>query len=133
MAATSKTGDEMPLERQLAKAQVLADVVSEVAPKDEFVRRDGKKVVIEQVACGMLDLKTNTVKPSKDKTDALWVRMSVDGKYENGDGWYGWVNPPVDVLGKKMTEIELSDGRKIKVPEPEYNPTAALREILGVR
>ena len=35
--------------------------------------------------------------------DVLWIRLTYNGAYPNGDGWYGVANPPLKVRGDKVT------------------------------
>jgi hypothetical protein len=35
--------------------------------------------------------------------DVLWLRLTYNGKYPNGDGWYGFANPPLNTRGNKVT------------------------------
>jgi hypothetical protein len=35
--------------------------------------------------------------------DVLWIRLTYNGAYPNGDGWYGFANPPLNIRGDKVT------------------------------
>lgn len=96
-----------------------------------FQRKDGAKIIIERVEYGVLDLKTNTVAPMKGKTSALWVRCSVDGTYPNGDGWYGFVNPPIQVADGTKRSVTDEFGIRSEVDNFKTDVPAALKSILG--
>lgn len=107
-------------ERAELKAQWYLDTVQKAAIQQQLQKRDftfelsdGSKVHVEQVGFGVLDPRTNAVVPTPGKTSALWVRVRVNGEYPNGDGWYGFANPPV------AERPALSDS-----DQPEFSPLA---------
>jgi len=94
-----KSATERAQLKAVAHYDSLSSLVAAAAKKRKrfsFVLKDGRTVEIEQVGLGRLDTKKGTITRRDDGgADPLWVRLNVDGKYPNGDGWYGFVNPPV--------------------------------------
>jgi hypothetical protein len=67
------------------------------------IKIDG--LVIEQEGIGLID----------GKSDTLWFRISVNGKYLNGDGWYGFRNPPIMVRTDKKSKEDLMQSIKLMI------------------
>lgn len=65
---------------------------------------DGRTAQIERCETGRIrkgkDSDTWSIRPRVDGADQLWLLISVGGRYLNGDGWYGFHNPPVRVHGQ---------------------------------
>jgi len=96
-----------------------------------FELEDGRKVEIEQVGYGALDTLTGTVREIPGRTGSLWVRLRVDGKYTNGDGWYGFTNPPLKVPdGTKREEADPITGVRRQVDNFKTDVRAALLAML---
>lgn len=114
-------------------AVTVALAAQKVAGRDwTFERADGKKVAVETVALGVLDLASGTVKPAEGKTSAVWIRMRVDGKYENGDGWYGFVNPPISMPdGGKDSVISAVTGERVEVETLKVDVPGVLKRLVG--
>lgn len=91
-----------------------------------FTLRDGRKVTVEAVRLGILKRDSTGVIVFEPRTDGgadpVWFRVSLDGRYPNGDGWYGFVNPPILVPDGTFT-----DGR----PNFKEDLIAAAQTILA--
>ncbi len=85
----------------------------------------GQDIKIETVGVGTL--KKGKLIPGKGP---LWVQVSVGGKYVNGDGWYGFVNPPVMVPDGTTKEVQLEDGKKIEVQNLKEDVREAAKLII---
>ncbi len=99
-----------------------------------FERKDGSKLTVEQTGYGVLDLAKNRVVPATEgKTPSVWVRMRIDGEYENGDGWYGFTNPPIQVPdGTYKEDTDSKTGEKAQVANFKVDIPASMRRLLGV-
>ncbi len=108
--------DKNPEERANIKAEACKVEMKKHFIKGVFEFVDGKKnIKIEQTGKGIL--RGGKIIPRIDGgAEPVWFKVSVDGKYLNGDGWYGFVNPPIMVADgtKRIVEDELTK-EKIEV------------------
>jgi hypothetical protein len=90
--------------RATLKAEAIKTVVDaamgKTGTKWKFTLKDGRGVTVEAVRMGLLSIDEPTkivtfARRTDGGADPIWVKLSVDGKYLNGDGWYGFVNPPI--------------------------------------
>ena len=87
----------------------------------EFEDNKKRKVVIEQVKTEIL----------KGRANPIWFKISVNGKYLNGDGWYGFVNPPIMVAsGTKSQIIDELSGEKFLVDNFQEDILMATKSII---
>ena len=71
-----------------------------------FIDNLGRNIEIEAVGKGVI-VNGKIIKLKKGIVEPLWIKANVNGKYLNGDGWYGFINPPIMVPdGTKTTFIE---------------------------
>lgn len=107
--------DKNKTERADIKATALYDLISplvaseKLAHKDySFTLVDGRKVTIEEIGLGILDLTIDTVTKRTDGgANPIWFKINVDGVYLNKDGWYGYANPPILVPDENGIKEDL--------------------------
>lgn len=124
-----------PAQRRNAKAELVVQyALAEQAKggKDGWNWYDakGRHIVVEKIALGVLvDDRNDIVRPAKDgETATMWYKVSVDGKYPNGDGWYGVTNPPTMIAdGTKREVTDELTGKKLMVDNMILDPLAAAR------
>jgi len=83
-------------EKSNIKAQALLDKIKCLSKikKYEFEDERNRKLIIEHAEKGILKNGLFT-KRTDGGAEPVWFKVSVDGKYLNGDGWYGFINPPI--------------------------------------
>lgn len=123
-------------ERAQIKAEThkkaLDDALKQSKGKWAFALSDGRRVVVERVGLGVLNAHSDTVAPRKDGgADPVWVRLTVDGQYPNGDGWYGFVNPPVKVPDGTTREATDESGKSMTVANFKEDPEQAFKAMLA--
>ena len=91
------------IERANIKATTIKETLAKKAKS--FTDKKGRSVSIEKITTGHYR-KGAVVDDATSGT--LWVKILVDGKKLNNDGWYGFVNPPVAVVenGKVIIDPE---------------------------
>ena len=116
-------------------AQVAISTADKAKGEYTFALRDKRKVVIEQARLGVALRDPTGILVFKPRTDGganpVWFRVSVDGRYLNGDGWYGFVNPPVMVPDGTTEKVEAPDGTMYEYPRFKEDPGAALQIALA--
>ena len=115
-----------------AHKSILDSALLEGKGKWAFTLGDGRRVVVERVELGTLDARSGIVTPRKDGgADPIWVRLTVDGKRPNGDGWYGFVNPPACVPdGTTREETDPATGETLMVENTKEDIGAAFVQML---
>lgn len=118
-------------ERAILKAQAHEQLLSSLKTRERSFRlKDGRTVTIEQVGFGVFDGKSFT--QPEGKIPAIWVHLNVDGKYLNGDGWYGFVNPPIMVPdGTKREVLDSITGETRLVDNFKEDLRAAAMAIIA--
>ncbi len=104
-------------EQSNIKAQAIKQEMDKhLTSKNLFIKdKKGRAVEIEQDAIGKLTSKG--FERDSSVAEPVWFKIKVDGKYINGDGWYGFVNPPIMVPdGTEREEEDPFTKEKIKVP-----------------
>ena len=106
-----KTSTEKAQLKAAAIYGVLNTAITAAVSKNKsytFLLLDGRVVKVEAVRLGVLGW-TEGVITFTSRTDGganpIWVKVSVNGDYLNGDGWYGFQNPPIMVLDGTTTEV----------------------------
>ena len=120
-----------PRERATLKAQLHFELARSLKRKERsFQLKDGRTVVIEDIQFGIFD--GRRFYQQEGKTPAVWFRISVDGEYLNGDGWYGFVNPPVMVPdGTKRFVVDEITQEGLWVDNFKDDPGAALKAMIA--
>ena len=117
---TSKTNTE----KAVMKMSAIASGFTETKLTDA----KGRNIVIEHKGIGVL---RNGKIVNSESTGAIWYRISVDGKYLNGDGWYGFVNPPIKVSdGTKTTIINEVTKEEMLIDNFKEDITAAAKSMI---
>ena len=120
-------------ERANLRASIcLSAVINNAQAKGYFSFKDkkGRSIVIEQAGKGVM-IPTG-ISPRSDKgAEPVWFKVSVDGKYLNGDGWYGFVNPPMRVPDGTFREVydEFAE-RTVLVPNTKEDVLEATKVII---
>jgi hypothetical protein len=92
-------------ERAKIKSEAIKnEILTHFIGKHFEFQRNNKKIRIEQVEIGIMK-KKGIFENAKIGAAPIWFKISVDGKYLNGDGWYGFVNPPVMVPDGTQREV----------------------------
>lgn len=96
----------------------------------EWHDAQGRLICILQTGLGVL--RGGICRPRTDGgVDPVWFKVTVDGAYLNGDGWYGYSNPPVMVAdGTYHDEVDELTGQTIQVANYKTDPLAAFFEFI---
>ncbi len=94
-------------------------------------QRNNKKIRVERVEKGILS-RGKFTRRKDGGAEPVWYKVSVDGKYLNGDGWYGFVNPPIMVADgtKRTVEDELTK-EKYEVDNFKEDVFAAAKSMIS--
>ena len=115
------------------KAQVYSDFIKDKKSKGikAYTFKDVKNRVfyIETAEKGIL--KNGKIEKRTDGgSEPIWFRVSVNGKYLNGDGWYGFVNPPLNVPDGTTRTIKDSRNNDIELKNYKEDIEEALLQML---
>jgi hypothetical protein len=106
------------------RATIIKVAVDDLAAKLplEWSDSQGRRILIERVEmgehCGTYIRQCNN--------SVVWFKLSVGGTYLNGDGWYGYPNPPIMVEdGTYHDEVDELTGQTVQVPNFKVDPLAA--------
>jgi len=134
MSINDKLAGKTEKERGSIKANEIKNKFVEITTgkKEPYSFKSSSGRKIEVLLCDVGMVKKN--KMIKDITsDIIWMRIKTDGKYDNGDGWYGFKNPPVLVPDGTKKEVIMPDGKKEYLDNFAENLEEALRQmIMGV-
>ena len=118
-------------EKSNIKAQALLDKIKCLSKikKYEFEDERNRKLIIEHAEKGILKNGLFT-KRTDGGAEPVWFRVSVNGKYLNGDGWYGFVNPPLNVPDGTTRTIKDSRNNDIELKNYKEDIEEALLQML---
>lgn len=120
-------------EKATIKAQAIYNAIDNLkANKKTYTFTDGKgrKLTIEDIRLGQLTAKGFRTLPELIAVP-IWLKISADGKYLNGDGWYGFVNPPIMTSdGTTREEIDAITGEVIMVDNFKEDIVTVIKNIL---
>lgn len=95
----------------------------------KFIDSKGRTLIVEDMSIGKLT--PQGFIRSEKIANPVWFKVSVDGEYLNGDGWYGFVNPPIMVAdGTYHEEYDELLGEYIKVQNFKEDIVSATKSII---
>jgi hypothetical protein len=129
-----------PLRKSRMKAIALnteLENATELIPEGRlsFSLSDGSNVTIEEYGIGELvetPYGMSVERRQDSSSESLWVRINIDGSYPNGDGWYGFTNPPIRVPdGTSSDVIEPLSGTIMSVPVYKEDLLLSIKTIIA--
>jgi hypothetical protein len=116
-------------ERTEIKTNAIYDKVQSLSTTKQWSFKDPKGRTVKIEKSGIGELIGDTVVLSLKKTSPIWFKISVDGKYLNGDGWYGFVNPPIMIPDGTFSTTQKRD-EKLTVSNFKEDILEATKQII---
>lgn len=114
------------------KAQIIKNAVDTLGAMLPLEWHDTQGRLINILQTGLGVLQGDICTPRTDGgVDPVWFKLTVDGVHLNGDGWYGYSNPPVMVQdGTYHDEADELTGSIMQIPNYKLDPLAAFFEFV---